>query len=378
MIVIVAQILLAFAIPVGILWLERRNRVVRLLSPVILCYLAGMLIGNVGLFPLNQDVALGLCAAMVATAVPLLLFSVNVMAWLRLARTTVVSFLSVVLLAVISCLTAHLILARLVPESAQIAGMLVGVYTGITANMAAVGAAAGVRPEIFPLLNAADMAVSFPYLLFVTMLAPRLLKPLLRPFPAAAGGDDEVTEPHSEERPLGLTAPPVRAVALNLGLALAVVAAAGLLTLLIGFGARAVWMVVGVTTLAVALSFKPEVRALPGTQDMGQFLFLVFCVSMGFTTDFVKLFSASPLIVLYCGIVVLMMTAIHFPLAAVLRIDRDTAIITHVAAIFGPHMIGPVAMVLKNREVIFSGITSALVGIAVGNYLGLALFWFLS
>ncbi|MBW2699671.1 MAG: hypothetical protein JRF33_02540, partial [Deltaproteobacteria bacterium] len=46
--------------------------------------------------------------------------------------------------------------------------------------------------------------------------------------------------------------------------------------------------------------------------------------------------------------------------------------------IFGPHMVGPVAVALKNKEILFSGLASGLVGYAVGNYLGLALAWLLA
>jgi uncharacterized membrane protein len=375
MILATAQIFMAFAIPVAILWLERRSKIVRTLSPVILCYLVGMLLGNQPLFALRQDVALHLCGVMVAVAVPLLLFSVDVMAWLRLARTTVLSFLAVMVLAMISSLTAHLLLQEFVPESAEIAGMLVGVYVGITANMAAIGAAAEVSPEVFPLLNAADMVISLAYLLFITMVAPRWFGRVLKPFPRAQGEVDGSGDDDPADSPVGLRFPGLRSMALNLGLSLGVVAAAAGVLALMGLLSETVWMVVGVTTLAVALSFVPRVRSLPGTQDMGQFFFLVFCVSMGFTTDFVKLFSASPLVVVYCGVVVVMMTVLFLPVAALLRVDRDTAIITHVAGVFGPHMIAPVAMVLKNREVIFSGIKTALVGIALGNYLGLGLIW---
>lgn len=373
----VVLVLTAFAAPMGILWLEPRSRIVRTLSPVILCYLFGMFMGNIGLMPPQQDVALTLSGVLVAIAVPLLLFSVDVLAWLRLARTTVVSFIAVMLLAMVSAMTAHWILHQYIAESAQIAGMLVGVYIGITANMAAVGAAVHVSPELFPLLNAADMVISLMYLLFITTVAPRLYARILRPFPATTGTEDADKAGDGSDAPVGLRAPRPRVIFINLGLSVAVVATAAGMTQLLGLDSQGVWMVVGVTTFAVALSFSRKVRQLPGTLDMGQFFFLVFSVSIGFTTDFVKLFSASPLIVAYCGIVVVLMTIIHLPLASLLKIDRDTAIITHVAGVFGPHMIAPVAMVLKNREVVFSGITSALVGIALGNYLGLGVVWLL-
>jgi uncharacterized membrane protein len=67
----------------------------------------------------------------------------------------------------------------------------------------------------------------------------------------------------------------------------------------------------------------------------------------------------------------------HFALAALFRIDADTALITSTATIFGPPFIGPVARALRNRELMVSGLTTGIMGYAVGTYLGLAVAWLL-
>ncbi len=61
-----------------------------------------------------------------------------------------------------------------------------------------------------------------------------------------------------------------------------------------------------------------------------------------------------------------------------LRLDRDTVLITSTAAIYGPAFVGSVAVALKNKEIVFSGIAASLIGIAAGNYLGLCIAWWLS
>jgi uncharacterized membrane protein len=65
-------------------------------------------------------------------------------------------------------------------------------------------------------------------------------------------------------------------------------------------------------------------------------------------------------------------------LCTLFRIDRDTTIITSTATIFSPPFVPPVALALKNKEIMVSGITSGLVGYAVANYAGVALAWLLS
>jgi uncharacterized membrane protein len=64
---------------------------------------------------------------------------------------------------------------------------------------------------------------------------------------------------------------------------------------------------------------------------------------------------------------------LHFLLATIFRIDRDTVIITSTAAIYGPAFIGPVANAIKNKEMIVPGITMGLLGYAIGNYIGIGI-----
>jgi uncharacterized membrane protein len=41
------------------------------------------------------------------------------------------------------------------------------------------------------------------------------------------------------------------------------------------------------------------------------------------------------------------------------------------AGIFGPAFVAPMSQVLKNQAILFSGVTTGLVGYAVGNFAGI-------
>jgi uncharacterized membrane protein len=68
---------------------------------------------------------------------------------------------------------------------------------------------------------------------------------------------------------------------------------------------------------------------------------------------------------------------LHFLLARVFKIDADTTIITSVAAVFSPVFVPPIARVLKNKEIITSGMTTGVIGFVLGSFLGLGLWWML-
>lgn len=368
-----AEVLLSLLVPLAVLWLEPRSRVVRFLSPVVVCYGVGMLFGNQPFVEFSDPVALATCNLTVALAIPLLLFSVNIGAWLRLAKNTVISFFFCMLAVTVSSTAVHCFYRAGLEESHKMAGMLVGVYTGGTPNMAAIGTALQVRSETFILLNAADMLASFVYLFFILVLAARIPHRFLPKTPRLNG-----REHGAEEISNGWKIPSLKVLATGLGLTVVIVACGVLFSRLFSGGSRDAVAILVITTLAVGASMFNKVRGLKGTHDMGQFLLLVFCVAMGFTTDFSKLFTASPGILIFTALVLWGAVLIHFLLCMAVRVDRDTAIITSTAAIFGPHMVGPVTVAIKNRDVLFSGLASGLVGYAVGNYLGMGLAWMLS
>lgn len=59
-------------------------KLIRKLNPVIICYLLGILIGNVEIFPEGFDVLQNqLSTVVVALSIPLLLFSMNISRWSR-------------------------------------------------------------------------------------------------------------------------------------------------------------------------------------------------------------------------------------------------------------------------------------------------------
>jgi uncharacterized membrane protein len=125
------------------------------------------------------------------------------------------------------------------------------------------------------------------------------------------------------------------------------------------------------------MSFIKTVRRIEGSYETANYLLLVFSLSIGMLADIDSLIGRSSVLFFYCAGVMFGSIAIHFLLAALFRIDRDTAIITSTAAIYGPAFVGPVANAIRNKKVIVSGITMGLLGYAVGNYLGIGLAIFL-
>ena len=181
-------------VPVLLIWLGERHTIVDKIGAAIISYTVGIVVGNVGrLLGLIPETAAGLLdtfsSVAVAIALPLIYFSLDMRTWRRAGPKALLSF-AIEIVAVLVASSAGYLLFRgaIGPESNKVAGMLVGVYTGGTINLVAIGKALGVSAPLFVAANTADMAGSGIYILFIMLVGQRVLGLVLpRSKPVSAG-----------------------------------------------------------------------------------------------------------------------------------------------------------------------------------------------
>ena len=360
-------LLIILGLPGLLIYTEKRSKVIRWIGPIILCYLTGVLIANTHLLMPETAMLSSITEISICMAIPLLLFSTDLKAWAKHAKMTLVSFFISITGVVVISMIAYLIFSDRVPDAYKVSGMLVGVYTGGTPNMSAIGIAVDADEEVFILLNSADIIISGIYFIFLLSLA----KPLLRLFlPAFRNGS--VSEENQEKYPVEISIKK-KAFHITAGLVLsALVFGTSIgLSLLLAGKLSSPLIILALTTIGIALSFSKRVKKIQGTYGTAEYLLFVFAIAMGSMANLMELIQAGPVIFLYCGFVVFFSIIFHYGVAALFRIDADTVIITSTAAIYGPAFVGPVANAIRNPKVIFSGIAMGLLGITFANYLGL-------
>lgn len=363
------QAVACFVVPALAMWAAERVKLFKLLGPVVLCYAVGIIAANVPGVHVDQKVAMNLNEGSVALAIPLLLFSTELKKWLGLGWKLLLSFALACVSAVVAAGGVAWLFRSQTDEWWKVAGMLVGVYVGGTANMSAVGLALETKTETFVLLSAADVVAGGAWLLVLLTVAQRVLGKVLRPFTLEA--HHELVE-HPGETLSVWTKKHIPSMVTGFALAVAMVLVSVGLSL--GMKGKMDVMVVllTLTALGILASLLPQVRGLKGPYELGEYILLVFCVAVGSLADVRQVAGGSA--VLFAFVVAVMMTAIvlHMFLCWVFRIDVDTALISSTATIYGPAFIGPVAAALKNRALVGPGLTMGLAGIALGTWLGIA------
>ena len=360
--------------PVLILEVVKRNKLAGMVGPVILCYGVGLIMGNLPNSPVDTSLSQSVAEGAVPIAISLMLLSTRFQAWLKYAKRAALSFA----LAVVSILIASFSVSTFfhvydlgVADVWKLSGMMVGVYTGGTPNLAAIGTGLGISNETFIVLNACDLVLSAIYLLLLMTVAQKLALKFLPSFVPMEKNDRDETFHYQRLQQIT----PKHKIGLSLlsafVIAVVIVIASIGFSMLISGAITAPTVILSVTTLSIGASFIKKVRFLPRTYEFGEYFMLIFCIGIGSISNFAEMMDGSLQVLLYVTCVFVATILLHFLLSWIFRIDADTTLITSVAGIFGPAFIGPVASVLKNKEIVVSGLTTGLVGYAIANYLGL-------
>lgn len=384
-----SQIGLTLLFPAVALWLARRVRVASWVGPVILCYLFGIMMANGQLmsnailrtvsqaaplqgWAMKFELAEALAFVGVAFSIPMLLFSADFLGWLKVAPRILISFVLMVVSVIVMAAGALWLWGDTIPEAWKVSAMLLGLYTGGSPNLSAIGLALGVKKSYFVLVNGMDVILGGAWFLFLLSGAKRFC--LL--FLPAYKSDDEAQAQRDEEKAAALeeTVPThamLKGIAASVGIAILIVACAVGLSFVLHKKIAIATVVLVLTTLGIAVSFVPRLRRFHGSYDAGNYMLLSFCVAIGTMTDVKLLLNTQPKLLAYIALVMFGAIFLHFALAALLRLDADTVLITSTAGIYGAPFVVPVANALGNRQLIVSGLMTSLVGYALGNYLGL-------
>ncbi|MFV0483280.1 MAG: DUF819 family protein [Bacteroidales bacterium] len=409
-------LLLYLFFPAVIILLTKKYSFLNKIGAVVLAYIVGIVLGNMGILPsiseqmrellhdrayfsnaqMDEYIRQGLLTAAdilpnrlarfqdimmsitIPLAIPLLLFTLDIKRWFRLAGRALLSMILGLAALVLVIVVGFFLLKEHIPAAWKVAGMLVGAYTGGTPNLAAIATALDVDPNIFILVNTYEIIVGFGFLVVLLGPAQSLLSRFLPRFRSVSTQGTEQAEINSEEFDDKLTRSSLLEMAKAFGLSVAIFAISGGVSLLVPKSAQMVTVIIGITTLGVLGSLVPAINRMKHSFSLGMYLILIFSLLVASMADLSALLNIDFLhLFLFVALGVLGTMLIHVLLSWIFRIDVDTTIITITALSFSPPFVPLVASALKNKDIIISGLAVGTLGYIIGNYLGISLAYFL-
>ena len=363
-------------IPSVVLMLCRKYGFLKKIGPVMILYGLGIIIGNIGLMPEQMPAVQELLSnAMVPLAIPLMLFGCTFS--MKGARSQILALVTGMISVATAVVIGYFIFGRNLPEGAKIGGMLTGVYTGGTINLAALKTMLGVDDEIYILINSYDILVSFLYLSFLLAIGIRLFRKFL---PNSLGTFTDKDEAAIQKEMSKEDKKPVKGFFTRIGLAYTA-KLLGLTVLIVGVSAGVALLlpsemfmtifILMLTTLGIACSFIKKVHNMKYSYDIGMYFIYIFCIVVASMADLSKLNLAAGMELLgYLLIAVFGSLLLQVLFAKIFKIDSDMMVIASVTYINSPPFVPMMAAAMKNKDVLIPGLTIGVIGYAAGNYLG--------
>jgi len=418
MLKLIILILFYVLFPMVLIWLTGKSSVLKKIGTIVLAYTIGIIIGNVGILPKGSDsfretlggrsfipkseigelVANGVLSerdfnansiaavqdavltVIIPLAIPLLLFSLSIRRWLKYAGKGFLSMILALVSVMVIVASGFYFFRDSIPDCNKIGGMLIGVYTGGTPNMAALSVALDVEPAAFVMTNTYDMIVGALTLIFFITAGPRFFRWIL---PTSFKADDNITEDVAQE---GLAAAEEfddfsgmfkRKIIIPLlgalGLSAIIFAIGGGVSFLLPKMSQMASVILTITTLGIAASFIPGVNRIKKTFQLGMYLIIAFSLVVSSMADLSVMFQVKYLnLFLYVTYAYFGSLFLHLLLAWIFRVDADDFLITTTGFIYSPPFVPVVAAALKNKDVILTGLATGIIGYVIGNYLGVA------
>jgi len=366
--------------PLLILWSTYKSSLLNKIGTIVLAYAIGCILGLSGIIPATdevQSVQTGVASVAIPFAIPLMLFSSDIKSWAKLAPSFIKSLFFALAGSAIAITIGFKLFGKSDPTTlANVGGMLSGLFTGGTANLASLKIALGVDDGTYILVNAYEIAASAAYLLFVIIFGKRILGLFMPDFKFNKDiEDDSVSiENHDNELFFGLFRKDNLAdLFKGLGLTAAIIAVgAGIASLFPKDTFQSVF-ILSISLLSILASLNKKIRAIKRTFEAGTYFILIFSIAVA-TQVRVNTFTDFNPDLLYMTITALFGSLFfHILLSALFRIDSDTTLATSISLICSPPFVPVISGAVHNKAIVGPGIAVGLFGYAIGTYFGFGL-----
>lgn len=361
-------------VPVFFLWLERKTKwkIFDFLPAIIWIFLTPIFLSHFGVIPRSSPVYTTFRSFAVPLFIVLMLLDINIKEAMRVAWRGAVVLVMGAVGIVIGCVVAYWVFRAGLPEGAWSGfGALAGSWIGGTGNLAAVAESLQTPEELVGIVVLVDnivYLVYFPLILTCKRWAPS--------FNRWTGVTNEQIE-HIAESTNAVERKThevhFRDILTIVGWGfVAIVASKALAPYLPVVGrvlTEGTWAILLVTTFGIMMSATP-LRNVPGTEPLAMAFVYMYMTMIGASADLTQLGGAQ--YYLAAGFLAI---AIHLVIvvigAKMLKLDVSMAAVSSVAAVGGAAS-APVAAGYHREELVPVSIMLALIGYALGNYLGVA------
>ncbi len=352
-------------------WIDRKP-IAKVLPGVPWVIGIGLLLSNTGVIPIEAPAYGFVGQYLLPLGVPFLLFKANLRNVFAEGGWVLPAFV-ISSIGVCAGAISGFFIFNLGPEAAEIAGTYAGAFIGGVVNFVAISEAVEMSTTTFGIALGASAPASILGLVALAILPS--IPFIRRHFPSeiiesssqtmVSGSDDDTPRFRTDH------------VALGIAISFAICAVSGYVSNLLGLGNYNLFFITIITVILANIA-PDRFAKLQGDFAVGMLCMYAFFAIIGAGTDAVTFLTSAPVLFVYCTYMLAIQFVVLLLGAKLFKIDLATAIIGSAAAIVGPAVAAALATTKGWKTLITPGIAIGILGYVVANFIGIALFKWLS
>ena len=355
------------------IYLENHYEWASKISGPIIGLLAAATLSNVGIIPVESPVYDQVWDIVVPLAIPMLLFTCDLkQIWKESGRLLMIFLISSVG-TILGALVGYAFLGKLIPVLNHIAGMMVGSYIGGGVNFVAVASAFDIPKELISAATVADNLLMVFYFLILLMIPSMVF---FKKYFKSAYSNEELEDSKQYHSKTVVT---LQDIAFVFAIAVVIVTVSFILSKGIAtLGQNSVIQFISnkyliLTTLTVAAStiFSSFFKKIHGANEIGTFLIYLFFVVIGIPASIEAIIEKSPLLLVFCAIMVFVNMFVTFLGAKVFEFTIEEAILASNANIGGPTTAAAMAVSKGWHRFVAPTMLVGTLGYILGTYIGI-------
>ena len=355
------------------IYLENHYEWASKISGPIIGLLAAATLSNVGIIPVESPVYDQVWDIVVPLAIPMLLFTCDLkQIWKESGRLLMIFLISSVG-TILGALVGYAFLGKLIPVLNHIAGMMVGSYIGGGVNFVAVASAFDIPKELISAATVADNLLMVFYFLILLMIPSMVF---FKKYFKSAYSNEELEDSKQYHLKTVVT---LQDIAFVFAIAVVIVTVSFILSKGIAtLGQNSVIQFISnkyliLTTLTVAAStiFSSFFKKIHGANEIGTFLIYLFFVVIGIPASIEAIIEKSPLLLVFCAIMVFVNMFVTFLGAKVFGFTIEEAILASNANIGGPTTAAAMAVSKGWHRFVAPTMLVGTLGYILGTYIGI-------
>lgn len=369
------------------IYLEQKYKWAAKISGAIIALVGALIFSNLRIIPTDAPAYDQVWTYVVPLAIPLLLFKCDIKKIWRESGRILIIFLISSFGTMLGATLGYIALSKYIPDLTKVAAMMSGSYIGGGVNFAAMAGSFEVPGELVSAAVVADnllMAVYFFILIVIPSIGffrKHFSHPHIDEVERIGTKDNETLAANY----WGRKEISLKDIAFSIATAFVIVAISSefakwfgliiptanpVLSILNSLLSNK-YLLITTFTMLGATFFSDYFSNIKGSQEIGTFLIYIFFVVIGVPASISLILQRSPLLLLFCAIMVAMNMLVTFVIGKLLKFDLEEIILASNANIGGPTTAAAMAISKGWIALIGPIMVVGTLGYILGNYFGI-------